>query len=169
MRLCLLWGYLWVAALSQYLSIVDLRNPVPSGYNFSSNFAGASIDFSTIYTAAINSSIFQGYLSNSRAFGSNYAMMPISLKVQWPKGYKYNCSAYTAMNIPATCLFNYSSINAKTSAFVKTATPYTMNQFNMGFDMENANFSNPSFASYFTSSGMAFLTATNGGSYYNPF
>lgn len=147
------------------LSVADFSNYQTSGYTFGRNFAGTSISYPVIYLSAINSSLFQGYFSNSKAFGSTYSMMSMSLKMQYPKGYKYNCPAYTSMGINVTCVFNYQPTIARLSAFTKTAGPYTNQNVVVGFDMEGASFSNPNFVSYFST----FLTGmvnSVGGSFY---
>ncbi len=139
------------ASAQNVLSAADFTAFQTSGYVFASNFAGISLNFSQVYTAAINTSLFQGLIANSRAFGSFISAWPLSVKVQSPTGFKYNCTAYTAMSISATCAFSYSASNARMTAFVKAVAPISTQQSVIGFDMEKANFSNPDFFSYFSS------------------
>jgi hypothetical protein len=139
------------ASAQNVLSAADFTAFQTSGYVFASNFAGISLNFSQVYTAAINTSLFQGLIANSRAFGSFISAWPLSVKVQSPTGFKYNCTAYTAMSISATCAFSYSASNARMTAFVRAVAPISTQQSVIGFDMEKANFSNPDFFSYFSS------------------
>lgn len=144
------------------LAVADFNNYQASGYTIGRNFAGASIPYQQIYLTAINTTLFQGYFSNSKAFGSTYSMMALHIKMQYPKGFKYNCSSYTSMGISATCTFNYQANITRLSAFTKNAGPYTNQNVVIGFDMEGANFSNTNFVSYFSSfiSGMVSSVGT---------
>lgn len=152
-------------ACQKVLSVADFSNYQTSGYVFGRNFAGASISYPQIYLSAINSTLFQGYFSNSKAFGSTYSMMSLSVKMQEPKGFKYNCSAYASMGVNATCTFNYQTNITRLSAFTKAAGPYTNQNVVIGFDMEAANFSNPNFVSYF-STFLSGMISSVGGSFY---
>lgn len=139
------------------LAVADFNNYQASGYTFGRNFAGVSIPYPQIYLSAINSTLFQGYFANSKAYGSTYSMMALNVKMQYPKGFKYNCSAYSALGINATCTFNYQANLTRLSAFTKNSGPYTNQNVAIGFDMEAANFSNSNFLTYFSGflSGMA--------------
>ena len=150
------------------LAVADFNNYQASGYTFGRNFAGVSIPYQQIYLSAINSTLFQGYFSNSKAFGSTFSMMALSIKMQYPKGFKYNCPAYASMGISATCTFNYQANITRLSAFTKTAGPYTNQNVAIGFDMEAANFSNSNFLSYFSTFLSGLISSVGGGFYLVP-
>jgi hypothetical protein len=147
------------------LAVADFNNYQSSGMYYGNNFAGIGVNFSEIYVTAMNLTLFQGYFANAKAYGSTYSMMPMSLKMQYPKGYKYNCSAYTAIGINPTCTYNYQPIMSKISTFCKATGPYSFQKVAIGFDVEGANFSNPNFITYF-SSFVSTLYSTIGSSYY---
>ncbi len=111
----------------------------------------------------MNSTLFQGYFTNSKAYGSTNSQFSVGLK--FPKGYKYNCSAYTSNGLNATCVYSYSPIMTRISTFCKNVGPTINQNLNYGFDMEGANFSNTNFVSYFTSF-MSTIISTVGQSYY---
>jgi hypothetical protein len=156
------------AAAPAILATADFSNYQSSGNAFGSNFAGVSLNFSEIYLSAMNTSLFQGYFANSKAFGSVNSMLGLSIKTQSPKGYKYNCSAYAGMGINITCIYSYSSVMTKMGTFVKAAGPYSNTGVAVGFDMENANFSNPAFSSYFSTFTSAMVSSLGSGFYYIP-
>lgn len=98
---------LYMVTCSGLLAKVDLlNNYAKSAGTFPANFAGLSLSFPDMYTSGLSSTVFQGLLKNSWVFGSIYGSWSLSLKMQWPVGYKYNCSAYTSFAPNATCIIN---------------------------------------------------------------
>lgn len=116
-----------------YLSTFDYNNLQSSTNSFPRNFAGLVIDFSQIYLAAMNSTLFQGYITNSKAYGSSYAQFSVSLTI--PRGYKYNCSAYNTMGITPACIYSFQPIMTRISSFGKNVGPLLNQNFVFGFDM----------------------------------
>lgn len=150
------------------LSGVDYSNFQTGTNTFSANFVGVSLNFSQIYTSAINATLFQGLLANAKAFGSNNGLFSLSIKTQYPQGYKYNCSLYTSLGFNVTCLFNYSSINSKITPFIKATGNFVNRGVVLGFDMEKADINNPSFQSIFSSYAASLITVIGSGYYDTP-
>lgn len=159
---------LCLCSAANVLSSADFTNFQSSGNSMLSNFVGIGVNFSQVYTSAMNTTLFQALLANSKAFGSINSMFSISLKMQWPKGYKYNCASYTSIGISTTCTYSYSTILAKVTAFAKAAAPVSNNQMVIGFDMESANFSNSNFMTYFQSFCGAIASSVGSGFYVVP-
>lgn len=150
----------------QILSTVDFtKNYQESTFTFPNNMAGLSYNFAQIYASNMNVSLFQSYVTISRLFGSSRSNFGISLKVQWPMGYKYNCSAYTAMGRAGTCTYDYSAITTRISAFCKNAGPTSLSRVSIGFDLQNRDFANTAFNTYL-SSYFSTLLSTIGSSTY---
>ncbi len=59
----------------------------------------------------------------------------ISLKMQDPKGYKYNCAAYTALNENSTCIRNLTSTDFNNMNTFTRAAILGGYKFDLGFDM----------------------------------
>jgi hypothetical protein len=112
--------------------------------------AGLSYSFAQIYASNMNLTLFQGYASTSRLFGSTRSSFGISLKMQYPVGYKYNCSAYTAMGRAGTCTYDYSTIMTRISAFCRNAGPTSLSRVSIGFDLQRSDFTNSAFNSFIT-------------------
>lgn len=148
------------------LSTFDYNNLQVSSNTFPRNFVGVTVDFSQIYATIMNTTLFQGYFSNSKIYGSSGAQFSVSLT--FPKGYKYNCSAYTAMGINSTCIYSYQPIMTRITQFCKNVGPVINSNLVFGFDMEGANFSNPSFVSYFYSFVNTIISTVGSGYYAVP-
>jgi hypothetical protein len=164
----LLLALLLSSSCAVVLSGADYSNFQTSSTIFGPNFVGVSLNFSQIYSAAMSSTLFMGLLANSKAFGSFNSQFALSVKTQWPKGYKYNCTQYSSLGFNATCLFNYSSINAKITTFAKAAGANVNGQVIFGFDMENANLGNANFLTILTSYASAMQTVIGSGFYTTP-
>lgn len=148
------------------LSTIDFtKNYQESSFTFPNNMAGLSYSFPQIYATNMNQSLFQSYISGSRLFGSSRSNFAISLKVQYPMGYKYNCSAYTAMGRAGACIFDYSAIMTRISAFCKNAGPTSLSRVSIGFDLQKSDFTNTAFNT-FISSYFSTLRSTVGASTY---
>ena len=134
------------------LSTVDFtKNYQESTFSFPSNMAGLSYNFAQIYASNMNLTLFQSMVSISRLFGSARSNFGISLKMQYPVGYKYNCSAYTAMGRAGTCTYDYSAIMTRISAFCRNSGPTTLSRVSIGFDLQRSDFTNAAFNSSCTS------------------
>lgn len=149
------------------LSTVILNNMQTTGFRFANNYVGLTFNFSQILTA-MQSTIFTGYVANSRAFGSTYASFSISFKNQYPKGYKYNCGGYTSMGINITCAYDYQSIISRINTFVRATVSYLNAGFVMGFDNDGAKYTDANFQTYLTSFLAALQTNLGSGSYRIP-
>jgi hypothetical protein len=150
------------------LSSLDYSNFQTGSNTFSGNFAGVSLNFSQIYTSVMNTTLFQALLANARAFGSNNGFFSLSIKTQWPKGFKYNCTQYASLGFNVTCLFNYSSINNRITPFTRATGNHINRGVVFGFDMENADINNPSFQTIFSSNAAGLITAVGSGFYDTP-
>jgi hypothetical protein len=148
------------------LSTVDFtKNYQESTFTFPSNMAGLSYNFAQIYASNMNLTLFQSMASISRLFGSSRSNFGISLKMQYPVGYKYNCSAYTAMGRAGTCTYDYSAIMTRISAFCRNSGPTTLSRVSIGFDLQRSDFTNAAFNTYI-SSYFSTLMSTIGSSTY---
>jgi len=94
---------------TQVLSTVEaINNPLDILVYVSPFYMGLSIPFHTIYQHFSNT-LLQGYIKNSFAYGSYLGGFQISLKMQTPKGAKYNCDFYNSFSPNSTCNIDVST------------------------------------------------------------
>ena len=138
---------LTVITLAQNIltTVEFIKNVVFTSNSIPSNFVGLSFSFPQIYNDMYNA-LLTGYIKNSFVYGSSNAGFRISMKMQYPKGFKSNCSAYASINPNMTCtrdLLNNSDFT-NLNAFARATLPRAGLIF-LGMDTENGNFSNSTF------------------------
>jgi hypothetical protein len=76
------------------LTSVDFtKNVAYTKTRFPNNFVGLSFQYPQILKNLTNLNL-RGYLRNSFLFSTNASVWRISMKMQWPKGYKLDCWTY---------------------------------------------------------------------------
>ncbi len=102
----------------------------------SPNFAGLSAPFSQIYQSDLTSSLFTNSMLNSWIYGNPLATWGFSLKMQWPVGYKFECSSYSMIDptMNWTCILDIQPYMGSIGTFFRTISN-TCSGLSMGFDM----------------------------------
>ena len=67
------------------------------------NLVGLSLSFDQIYNSTLTSTVFKEYIKNAWVYGSTTASWGISIKMQYPPGFKYDCAAWDMIYVNATC------------------------------------------------------------------
>jgi len=122
------------------------------------NFIGLSIPYPQVLKN-LTSPLLRGYIKNSYIYNQVSGTWRISIKMQWPKGYLYNCPAYRQkINSTITCvrdIMNNSDI-ANIGSFLKAVVPYGRTT-NIGFDQQSANYKNQDFLNIYDGYNMQVL------------
>ena len=105
-------------------------------------FMGLSIPFASVYPY-LSSTLLQSYIKNSVVYGSYQGSFIVSLKMQNPKGYKFNCTFYQTFAPNATCTVDVNTYLSAAGKFLSAVTGYGIEQY-VGYDMEAADFNNTS-------------------------
>lgn len=94
-----------ILAISKAATLATVKFPSyqATSTTLGSNFVGLSMSLQQMYSAASNWTLLAEYIKNSWTYGTSEGSWGISLKVQWPAGYKYDCPTYTMINPTATC------------------------------------------------------------------
>ena len=130
------------------LSTINFPKNTTSANAIPDNFAGLSISFPQVYKNALLSSEFQGYLRNSWVFGSSTASWGVSIKMQWPIGYKYDCPWGWYWFAPkAKCTVNTYNLLSDIGLFLD-GTVNSEKGVSVGFDRELMNFTNADVMDY---------------------
>lgn len=114
------------------------------------NIVGVSLSFDQIQSSALISTVFKGYLSNFMTYGNMWASAGKGIKVQYPPGYKYDCTTWSTMiNENATCTMDIQMTYPTISSFF-SETSATANGLSIGFDREGAmvTLTDPNFMNY---------------------
>lgn len=134
-----------------------------------SNFVGVSLPFDQIYPSVINSSVFKGYLKNSWVYGNTWASWGISIPVQYPPGFKYDCAYWETMDPNATCTQDIKPLYSTVISPFFQEVANSPHGLSIGFDRESTLFlfTDTSLQTYFQSVALGFLTELQpiGGSY----
>ena len=134
---------------STLLSSVDFTtNVVYTQLYLFPNYIGLSFNFDELLPHMSNLKL-QGLLANSVAYGDWAASFSITVHI--PKGYPVNCTLTAAMNTsnPITCtqdLLDNSTVKTMGSFIGNVSTSFA---FYLGWDYQNANFSNSSYMNSF--------------------
>lgn len=132
-------------ACSALLATTDFSSNVAfTKRSWPNNFAGLSLNYPQLSTTTLGSSLFRNYIKNSWTYGTTRGSWGVSLKMQDPIGYKYNCFAYMMFDPFAVCTRDISMDMTAIGAFFKAATN-NYEGISMGFDMQAADFTNSNF------------------------
>ena len=96
-------------------------------------FMGLSIPFASVYPY-LSSTLLQSYIKNSVVYGSYQGSFIVSLKMQNPKGYKFNCTFYQTFAPNATCTIDVNSYLSAIGRFFNATIGFGDQQF-LGYDM----------------------------------
>lgn len=139
--------FLWSICLaySALLATADFSTNVAiTQLKWPNNFAGLSLNYPQLTTTTLGSALFRNYIKNSWTYGTTRGSWGVSLKMQDPIGYKYNCFAYMMVDPFAACTRDISMDMPAIGAFFKAATN-SFDGISLGFDMQAADFSNTNF------------------------
>ena len=98
-----------------------------------SNIVGLSFTFEQIYQTAMSSATLKGLIKNSWVYGSTSASWGMSIKMQNPPGYKYDCFAWESFYVNASCLVDVQSYYPQIATFL-TDTANSHLGLSIGFD-----------------------------------
>jgi hypothetical protein len=102
------------------------------------------MDFENVYPL-FDDQLLKGYTMNSNIYGDWYATFDQSIHM--PLGYKYNCTLQAALagNVTSNCTKDINNDTLLTSLghYIYNTTMYYA--FNLGWDMQNSNFSNTNY------------------------
>ena len=108
------------------------------------NFLGVSLAFPLIYDTAFTSTLFKNYLTNSWVFDSTSASWGISLKMQYPVGFKYNCpTLWDPIVTNYTCTADVSTYYPAIGDFLR-ASANNYRGLSVGYDREALDFTDVS-------------------------
>ena len=125
---------LGVCQPAQVLSTIDvINNPLDAMVPIPAFFMGLSIPFNTIYQN-FSSTLLQAYIKNSLVYNSYLGGFQISLKMQTPKGSKFNCTFYQTFAPNATCTIDVNSYLSAIGRFFNATIGFGDQQF-LGYDM----------------------------------
>ena len=131
--LCLL---LVTVGAQNILTTVDFtKNVAYTKTKFPINFVGLSFSYPQVLKN-LTSTILRGFIKNSFLFSVNSTSWRISMKWQWPKGYKVGCEDYgSAVSPDITCIrdLQTNSDISGIGTFLKATIPLGSNAF-LGFD-----------------------------------
>jgi hypothetical protein len=148
---------LLAVSLAKVLTYVSFQDAV-TGSNLPANYVGLSLSFPRIYNSALTSSVFKGYIKNSWVYASTTASWAVSVKMQWPVGYKYKCPAmWAALEPNATCTLDVSPYYTTIGQFF-LAVSNSGNGLSLGFDRQGLDLTNPDLSSFFFDHLMAYFS-----------
>ena len=131
------------------------------------NLVGLSLSFDQIYNSTLTSTVFKEYIKNAWVYGSTTASWGISIKMQYPPGFKYDCAAWDMIYVNATCTVDVQAYYPTINTFFHD-TSNSASGLSLGFDREGTLLGESAFNSYFlTTYFFGFLSAitTVGGGY----
>jgi hypothetical protein len=121
------------------LSTVYFQDTITTGQPISSNFVGLSLSYPNIRSTAMSSTLFAQLVKNSWVFGSTTASWGVSLKMQYPVGYKWDCPNSWMMVFPTpTCTVNVKPQYFAIGTFLKSITN-SFKGVSLGFDRQGIN------------------------------
>ena len=129
------------------LTTVDFtKNVVYTSNPIYTNFVGLSLSYQQVYNYMDNA-FLKGFIKNSYVYSSVNTGFRVSMKMQYPIGWKTNCTKWKLYANPnVTCTRDLSVNNDFKILFNFTrATLPRGFSFNLGMDSEFANFSDSNF------------------------
>lgn len=150
------------------LSTADFMTTyVNTGVTYRQSFVGIAFNYSQIVASSLNSTLFQGYFSNSKVYGLAAAGWNINLK--FPLGYKFNCGSYSAFaDCNSTCTASLSSSMTRINAFLRNTGSPSAGTVTVGYDYQCANFENVAYLNYFMNVALNYLASFGSNNYYIP-
>lgn len=131
------------------LTTVDFnKNVVYTSNLIYPNFVGLALTYQQVYNYMDNA-LLRGFIKNSYVYSSTNTGFRVSMKMQYPKGWKNNCTKwrlYANPNITCTRDLILNNDFKILFNFTRAALPKGV-VFNLGMDSEFANFSDSNFMS----------------------
>ena len=98
------------------------------------NFVGISVSFDQLNPDALTSQLFKDYIKNFWTYGNFWSSLGISLKMQYPPGYKFDCASWDLINPNATCTTDVSALYPTTIGSFFSDTSNSGSGLSIGFD-----------------------------------
>ena len=130
------------------LSTIYFQDTATTGQAIPANFVGLSLNYPNIRSDALSSAIFASLIKNSWVYGSASASWGVSLKMQYPVGYKWDCPNSWMMVFPSvTCTVNVKPQYPTIGTFLKSICN-SFKGVSIGFDRQGVNLGDFIFQSF---------------------